>query len=78
MVLKHTMRKFQIPRFHRTLSFWVNEIVKAGFQIEEVIKPYPSEAQITESPSLHSATLVAYFLHIRVRKKDNCLVKDLC
>lgn len=63
------MRKFQIPRFHRTLSFWLYDIVKAGFQIEEVIEPYPSEAQITERPSLHSATVVAYFLHIRVRKR---------
>jgi len=68
LALKHKIPKFQVPLFHRTLSFWMNEIIKAGFHIEQVIEPCPSEKNIKEKPSLQSAGVVAYFLHIRCRK----------
>lgn len=68
LALQQQSQKFQVPRFHRTLSFWINELIKAGFIIEQVLEPYPSEKMIQEKPSLQSASVVAYFLHIRCRK----------
>lgn len=68
LVLKHKTAKFQVPRFHRTLSFWINAIIQAGFSIEQVNEPCPSDKMIKEKPSLQSAGIVAYFLHIRCRK----------
>ena len=58
----------QVPRFHRILSFWMNEIIKVGFIVEHVNEPCPSEKIINEKPSLQSAGVVGYFLHIRCRK----------
>ena len=66
--LKQKAPQFQVPRFHRTLSFWMNEIIKAGFLIEQVNEPCPSDEIIKEKPSLQSAGIVGYFLHIRCRK----------
>ena len=66
--LKLKTPQFQVPRFHRTLSFWMNEIVKTGFIIEQVNEPWPSDRMIQEKPSLQSAGVVGYFLHIRCRK----------
>jgi ubiquinone/menaquinone biosynthesis C-methylase UbiE len=60
--------QFQVPRFHRTLTFWINAVVKAGFSIEAINEPCPSDAIIQEKPSLQSASVVGYFLHIRCRK----------
>ncbi len=68
LALQQKTEPFQIPRFHRTLSFWINSIKQAGFTIEEVNEPYPSEKMIKENPSLQSAGVVGYFLQIRCRK----------
>lgn len=67
-LLKLTTPQFQVPRFHRTLSFWINAIIKAGFSIEEINEPCPSGEIIQEKPFLQSAAVVGYFLHIRCRK----------
>jgi 2-polyprenyl-3-methyl-5-hydroxy-6-metoxy-1,4-benzoquinol methylase len=66
--IKNKTPKFKIPNYHRTLSFWLNAIIKAGFIIEEVQEPYPSDEAIKEKPALESARAVSYFLHIRCRK----------
>jgi ubiquinone/menaquinone biosynthesis C-methylase UbiE len=68
LALKIKLPMFQVPRFHRTLSFWINSILQAGFSIEQVNEPFPSETMIKEKPSLDSAGVVGYFLHIRCRK----------
>lgn len=60
--------KFKTPRFTRTLSQWINLLVNTGFQIEQVQEPCPSDAIVQRVPSLQDAQVVAYFLHIRVRK----------
>lgn len=60
--------QFRVPRFHRTLTFWINSVINAGFSIEQVNEPCPSDEQIKEKPSLQSASVVSYFLHIRCRK----------
>jgi ubiquinone/menaquinone biosynthesis C-methylase UbiE len=68
--LKLKTPQFQVPRFHRTLTFWINSIIKAGFFVEQVNEPCPTQEQIKQKPSLHSATVVCYFLHVRCRKSN--------
>ncbi|MBL7710748.1 MAG: class I SAM-dependent methyltransferase [Chitinophagaceae bacterium] len=65
---KHKFSKFKVPNFHKTLSFWMNSIIKSGFSIEQVLEPYPGGNILRDKPSMHGASIVAYFLHIRCRK----------
>lgn len=59
---------FQIPRFHRTMSQWINQVVAAGFTIERCEEPRPSDEVVTRHPALQDAQVVAYFWHVRGRK----------
>jgi SAM-dependent methyltransferase len=59
---------FEIPRFHRTLSEWLNAVVDAGFTIERIAEPYADEATARRVPKVADTRIVAYFLHIRCRK----------
>src|SRR5438552_6730960 len=67
---KHGLRKFKIPRFRRTLSYWLNLLLETGFQLERIEEPRPSDETIAACPELQDAQAVAYFLHLRVRKLD--------
>jgi len=60
--------KFQVPRFTRPLSEWLNLLIAAGFVIERVEEPRPDDATVARFPSVQDAQVVAYFLHVRVRK----------
>ena len=62
------LRKFRIPRFRRTLSFWLNLLIDTGFRLEQVEEPHPSEEVVADYPGLQDAQVVAYFLHLRARK----------
>jgi SAM-dependent methyltransferase len=66
--VKAGLPKFQVPRFHRTLSQWLNFIVEAGFRLERVEEPRPDDETVRQCPDLQDAQVVSYFLHIRVRK----------
>jgi SAM-dependent methyltransferase len=66
--LKHGLRKFTIPRFRRTLSHWLNLLIETGFQLECVAEPHPTDETVAVCPELQDAQVVAYFLHLRVRK----------
>jgi hypothetical protein len=59
---------FKVPRFHRPLSQWINLLIAAGFTIERIEEPQPTEAAVLANPSLQDAQVVAYFLHVRARK----------
>ena len=59
---------FKIPRFTRTLSQWLNLLIKTGFVIEQVEEPRPDDDLVRARPELQDAQVVAYFLHLRVRK----------
>lgn len=65
---KAGLPKFRVPRFTRTLSAWLNLLIKTGFQIERVAEPRPSDDTVRACPALQDAQVVAYFLHLRVRK----------
>jgi SAM-dependent methyltransferase len=60
--------KFKTPRFTRTLSQWLNLMVKIGFVLERFEEPRPSDQTVGECPDMQDAQVVAYFLHIRGRK----------
>jgi ubiquinone/menaquinone biosynthesis C-methylase UbiE len=59
---------FRIPRFHRTLSVWVNALLRAGFAIEAIEEPRPSVETIARFPRLDHAGIAPFFLHARVRR----------
>ena len=62
------LAKFRVPRFHRTLSGWMNLIVDSGFAIERLHEPFADEALAAKYPSVRDTRLVGYFLHVRCRK----------
>ncbi|MDX6500717.1 MAG: hypothetical protein QOG23_3977 [Blastocatellia bacterium] len=65
---KQGLRKFRIPRFRHTLSFWLSLLISTGFQLEQVEEPRPSDETVAAYPGLQDAQVVSYFLHVRVRK----------
>lgn len=60
--------KFRIPRFHRTLSEWINLLIATGFVIEALAEPRADDAIAAQCPAVADTQIVAYFLHIRCRK----------
>jgi len=63
------LRPFRVPRFHRPLSAWLNTVLDSGFQIERVAEPYASAETAARHPDVADTRLVAYFLHVRCRKR---------
>jgi ubiquinone/menaquinone biosynthesis C-methylase UbiE len=66
--VKAGLRKFKTPRFTRTLSQWLNFLIDAGFVLERVEEPRPSNETVQACPRVQGAQVVAYFLHLRARK----------
>lgn len=67
--IKADLPKFKIPRFTRTMSQWLNLLIETGFLLEHIAEPQPSNQAVSECPDIQDAQVVAYFLHIRVRKQ---------
>jgi len=65
---KSGLRPFRTPRFTRTISQWLSLLIDSGFKIEKVSEPRPSDDTVNQCPNIQDAQVVAYFLHIRVRK----------
>lgn len=68
--VKNKYPKFKIPLFHRTLSQWVNMLVRTGYVIEAMEEPHPNDEVVAQYPGLQDAQVVAYFLIIRCRKRE--------
>jgi SAM-dependent methyltransferase len=66
--LKGELRKFRIPRFTRTLSWWLNALIDAGFIIEHVLEPTATDDTIRRFPHLEDTRIISHFLIIRSRK----------
>lgn len=66
--VKAPFPRFRIPRFTRTLSSWVNLLLKSGFVIERLGEPCPSDEDVRACPHVQDAQVVPYFLHARLRK----------
>ena len=62
------LENFKTPRFTRTLGYWLNSLIQAGFVIEQVEEPCPDDETIRQHPNLQDAQVMAYFLIIRARK----------
>jgi ubiquinone/menaquinone biosynthesis C-methylase UbiE len=65
---KLTVRPFQIPRFHRTLSGWFNLLHSTGLVMEELGEPNPSDEDLRKYPKLADTRVAPLFLHFRARK----------
>jgi ubiquinone/menaquinone biosynthesis C-methylase UbiE len=59
---------FRVPRFHRTLSSWLNLLITTGFSIEEVGEPMADELIASAFPAVADTRVVPLFLHVRARK----------
>jgi SAM-dependent methyltransferase len=59
---------FRAPRFHRTLSAWVEMIVSAGLMIERLAEPRATEEQARSEPVVADTRVAPLFLHARARK----------
>ena len=59
---------FKIPLFTRTVSQWLNLLIATGFVVEHVEEPHPSDEAVRACPAIQDTQVVAYFLHLRVRK----------
>ena len=60
--------KFKTPRYTRTLSQWFNLLIDIGFVLELVREPCPSDETVRRCHHMQDAQVVAYYLHLRVRK----------
>ena len=60
--------KFKTPYFERTLSDWLNLLLRVGYQLEEFAEPTPSDEVLERQPRLYDARIIAYFFMIRCRK----------
>lgn len=61
---------FRTPIFHRTISEWLNLLLDTGFAIERVGEPTVDDELAARVPGVQDLHVVAYFLHIRVRKPE--------
>jgi SAM-dependent methyltransferase len=59
---------FQEPRFHRTLSTWLNLVMAVGFMIEHLSEPCADEETAEAVPDVADTRIAPLFLHVRARK----------
>jgi SAM-dependent methyltransferase len=59
---------FRVPRFHRTLSAWVEFIVAAGLVIETLTEPRADIDTAEAEPEVADTRVAPIFLHVLVRK----------
>ncbi|WP_029270578.1 class I SAM-dependent methyltransferase [Virgibacillus alimentarius] len=55
--------------FHRTLTSYVNNVIKAGFILEGLVEPKPSEDKLSKYPSFEEDFRCADFIVFKLRKK---------
>lgn len=65
---KAKVEPFKVPRFHRTLSEWVNLVITTGFTIEHMHEPTIDAEAAAREPYLADTRVAPLFLHMRVRK----------
>lgn len=66
--VRAALPSFKVPRFTRTISRWINLLVETGFGIERIEEPRPGDEVVRACPAVQDAQIVAYFLHILVRR----------
>lgn len=63
---RESVAPFRVPRFHRTLSAWVEMICSAGFVIQQFGEPSASRELARDFPTIADTRVAGIFLHIRV------------
>lgn len=66
--LRRQDEPFRIPRFHRTLSQWVEMITSAGLVIEQFVEPCASLELADREPVVADTRIAPMSLIIRVKK----------
>ncbi len=59
---------FQEPRFHRTLSTWINPVAKAGFVVERLEELCAGEATAAAVSAIADTRMSPLFPNVRGRK----------
>lgn len=54
--------------FHRTLTSYINTLIKAGFILEELVEPKPSKEMLSKYPSFEEDLRCADFIVFKLRK----------
>ena len=65
---RRTVAPFAVPRFHRTLSQWVDLVCDAGLVIERFGEPCADPALAEAEPHVADTRVAPIFLHVRARK----------
>ena len=65
---RESTEPFRVPRFHRTLSGWVDLIVEAGLIIKRFGEPRASTELADAEPALEDTRVAPLFLHIQAIK----------
>ena len=58
---------FEIPRFHRPLSEWLNAINDAGFHVEQCVEPRADDRTAARYPTLADTQIAPNFILFRCR-----------
>ena len=66
--LKSKHKDFKVVHYHRTISNWLNMLIKTGFVVDELLEPQVSDASVAKYPNLVRMKEISWFLHIRVKK----------
>ncbi len=67
---EHIPALFKVPRFHRTLSNWLNQLIASGFVIEQLQEPKATADEALRCPEIADTRIAPLFLHVRVRKPN--------
>ena len=59
---------FREPRFHRTLSHWLNLLARCGFVLEAAGEPHADPATAAAEPYVADTRVAPLFLHLRGHK----------
>lgn len=59
---------FEVPRFHRTLSQWIDALVGAGFVLERMVEPCATPELAAAQPVVADTRVVPQALIVRVRR----------
>jgi ubiquinone/menaquinone biosynthesis C-methylase UbiE len=68
---RQKVEPFTVIYFHRTLADFINPLCAAGFKIEAIVEPRPTEEACQAYPSLRKHQLVPQTLCVKARKVES-------
>lgn len=60
--------EFQVPRFFRTLSEWLNKVIETGFMLTRIQEPAPDAEAVARDPSRRVDRIFPWVLHVQCCK----------